>query len=282
MKNLFTIFVFLLTVSITGQDFTGKATYKTSRKSNFKINSDKNKGMDEAMQKQIEARLQKMNQKTYFLTFDKNTSTYKQAPKLNAPKPTIGGGGIVKVMSIGGSTGDDIYFKNLKAQTFSEETEIMGKKFLVKDELPTYEWELSSETKNIGSYTCYKATFTEEIESVKMSFINGETKEEKTKETVTTTAWYTPQIPVNNGPDNYQGLPGLILEINDGKKLIVCTEIELNPKDKIKIKEPENGKVVTQAEFDKIQEKKSKEMLERMKSRNGVDLGNGINIKMGG
>ena len=282
MKNLFTIFVLLLTVTITGQDFTGKATYKTSRKSNFKINSDKNKGMDEAMQKQIEARLQKMNQKTYFLTFDKNTSTYKQAPKLNAPKPTISGGGIVKVMSIGGSTGDDIYFKNLKAQTFSEETEIMGKKFLVKDELPTYEWELSSETKNIGSYTCYKATFTEEIESVKMSFINGETKEEKTKETITTTAWYTPQIPVNNGPDNYQGLPGLILEINDGKKLIVCTEIELNPKDKIKIKEPENGKVVTQAEFDKIQEKKSKEMLERMKSRNGVDLGNGINIKMGG
>jgi len=282
MKNLITLFVLFLTVTITGQDFTGKATYKTSRKSNFKINSDKNKGMDEAMQKQIEARLQKMNQKTYFLTFDKNTSTYKQAPKLNAPKPTIAGGGIVKVMSIGGSTGDDIYFKNLKAKTFSEETEIMGKKFLVKDELPTYKWELSSETKNIGNYTCYKATFTEEIESVKMSFINGETKEEKTKETVTTTAWYTPQIPVNNGPDNYQGLPGLILEINDGKKLIVCTEIELNPKDKIKIKEPENGKVVTQAEFDKIQEKKSKEMLERMKSRNGVDLGNGINIKMGG
>jgi GLPGLI family protein len=30
---------------------------------------------------------------------------------------------------------------------------------------------------------------------------------------VVTTAWYTPQIPVSNGPRNYHGLPGLIMEV---------------------------------------------------------------------
>jgi GLPGLI family protein len=38
---------------------------------------------------------------------------------------------------------------------------------------------------------------------------------------VTITAWYTPEIP-NQGPENYWGLPGLILEINDGKTVILC------------------------------------------------------------
>ena len=106
--------------------------------------------------------------------------------------------------------------------------------------------------------------------------------ETKKKETVVTTAWYTTQVPVSNGPGDYQGLPGLILEINDGKKLIVCTEIILNPSEKNKIEEPKKGKVVSQSKFDKIQEEKSKEMMEKFKSRNGVQIGNGVNIKIGG
>lgn len=282
MRKLIAIATVFFTMTCIGQEFTGKATYKTSRKSSFKIDTEKNKGMSEDMQKQIQERLQKMNQKTYILSFDKNSSTYKQQAKLNAPQPNLNGG-MMRVVSIGGGSGEnDVYYKNLKKQRFSEKTEIMGKSFLIKDELPKYEWELSSETKNIGNYVCYKATFSREVENKNISMVNGETKEEIVKKTVVTTAWYTPQIPVSNGPDNFQGLPGLILEINDGTNLIVCTEIVLNPSEKIKISKPEKGKVVSQKEFDEIQEKKSKEMMERFKSRNGVDLGNGVNIKIGG
>jgi GLPGLI family protein len=45
---------------------------------------------------------------------------------------------------------------------------------------------------------------------------------------MTITAWYTPEIPVNQGPENYWELPSLILEINDGKTVVLCSKIVLN------------------------------------------------------
>ncbi|WP_439131083.1 GLPGLI family protein [Polaribacter sp.] len=280
MKTIITSLVLLFFVTLHAQNFTGKATYKTSRKSNVTFGENQ-KGINDKMQEELQKRLQKMNQKTFFLEFDKTSSIYKQEEKLNAPNPKANGTRMV-VMNLGGSGKGGIYYKNLREKRFVNQTEIMGKGFLVKDALPVYDWKMTTETKNIGQYTCYKATYTEEVENKKISFVNGETKETVTKETKVTNAWYTLQVPISNGPKDYQGLPGLILEINDGKNLIVCTEIVLNPSKTIKIEEPEKGKVVTQKKFDEIQQQKSKEMMEKFKSRNGVDIGGGINIKMGG
>ena len=76
-------------------------------------------------------------------------------------------------------------------------------------------------------------------------------------------AWYTMEIPVSNGPREFWGLPGLILELHDGNTTLLCSKIVLNPKEKIEIKAPKNGKKVTQKEFDKIQEKKLKSMMDQ-------------------
>ena len=273
MKKTLTLLTLFTTLFTFSQNFQGKATYKTSRKSNIKIGG-KNSNMSDKMQKQLQDRIRKMSQKTFLLEFDKSSSIYKEDVKLNSPKPQMGG---IRVMSFGGG-GSGVFYKNLIENRFSNKTEIMGKPFLVKDSLPNYKWELSSETKNIGNYTCYKATFTREVENVNMSLVNGKPTEVKKKETIITTAWYTPQIPISNGPDDYQGLPGLILEINDGTTIIVCTEIVINPKEKIEIIEPKKGKVVTQQKFDKISEEKAKEMMERFRSKNG----NGMEIRIGG
>ena len=178
----------------------------------------------------------------------------------------------------GGGGSGSLYFKNLKEKRFVSKTDIMGKTFLIKDSIPNYQWQLTSETKNIGNYTCYKATFTQDVENISMTVENGETKQTKKIETITTTVWYTPQIPISNGPTIYHGLPGLILEINDGRTTIVCTEIVLNPSEKITISEPDKGKIVSQAEYDKIQDEKNKELMERFQSRDGK----GIEIKIGG
>ena len=281
MKTVITMFVLLCMTSIQAQKFNGKATYKTSQKSNIKIDANQ-EGMTDKMQEELQKRLQKMNQKTFILEFDKTKSVYKQEESLAAPKVSSGFNQVRVVQFGSGSGKGSIYYKDTQEKRYTNQTEIMGKVFLIKDELPKYEWEMSTDTKNIGQYTCYKATYSKEVENKNISFINGETKEEIVKETVVTTAWYTLQVPISNGPMNYQGLPGLILEINDGKNLIVCTEIIINPSEVIKIEEPKKGKVVSQKKYDEIQNKKSKEMLEKFKSRNGFDVGNGVNIKIGG
>ncbi len=180
MIKLLTTLILFCSLIINGQNFTGKAIYKTSIKSSFSFDEDENSTMSDDMKKQLQAQLHKMNQKTFILNFDQKTSSYKEEIILDVPKPQVGGGDIV-MMSFGGSGNASVYFKNIKEKRFSNQTEIMGKRFLVKDKLPEYKWELSSETKNIGNYTCYKATFTEEVENIQMTFDNGEAKEEKRK-----------------------------------------------------------------------------------------------------
>lgn len=279
MKKIITVFALLLMTSMNAQTFTGKATYKTSRKSDLQIDANQ-EGMTDKIQEEVQKRLQKMSQKTFILEFDKTKSVYKQDESLAAPNLSSDFTQ-VQVIEIGGGSGKgSIYYKDLQGKTYRNQTEIQGKVFLIKDDLPKYDWKMSTETKNIGMYTCYKATYSKEVEQKQVTFINGEMKEEVVKETIVTTAWYTLQVPVSNGPDNYQGLPGLILEINDGKNLIVCTEISMNPSKSIKIEAPKKGKVVSQEKYDEIQNKKSKEMMEKFKSRRGFEM-NGMDFKMG-
>jgi GLPGLI family protein len=60
------------------------------------------------------------------------------------------------------------------------------------------------------------------------------------------TAWYTPEIPVNQGPDKYWDCR-FDLEVNDGKKVILCSKVVLNPKTKSEIKAtPTKGKEISQ------------------------------------
>ena len=102
-----------------------------------------------------------------------------------------------------------------------------------------------------------------------------EKEQENMKELITVVAWYTLDIPVSNGPGNYWGLPGLILEISDDNTQILCTKIVMNPKEKAELKEPTKGKIVTQEEYDAIIEEKTKEMRERMQNERQKSGGGG-------
>lgn len=263
MKKIILLALLASMFQLQAQEFFGKATYKTHRKMSFQVDST-NSNVNGDMQKQLNAMLQKQFQKTFILQFTKDESTYKQDEQLAAPQPQQSG---VMVQIVGVNSGSDTYYKNLKEQRYINKTEIMGKRFLIKDTISKIDWQLSGETKNIGSYTCYKATATREEERTSMTMVNGEAKEKTTKETITTVAWYAPQIPVSNGPLNFGGLPGLILELNDDGMTMICSEIVLNPEGQQAISVPEKGKIVTQAEYDEIMQKKSQEMMEQYRNR---------------
>ena len=266
----------LITGSMFAQDFSGRATYRTHQKSSFELDST-TIAANPGIQEQMEAQMRKMFQKTFTLDFSKSESMYKEEQELDAPKgPSANGGFMVMVMDGNGSS--DILYKNISENRMANKTELMGKVFLIKDNLVAYDWELTGETKNIGIYTCYKAVYEREEESIEINIIDGEVKEEKVTKKRTIVAWYTPDVPVSNGPNNYGGLPGLILEVNDGDLTIVCSEIILNPKEIKEINEPTKGKIVTREKFDKISFEKTKEMMDRYKSRDF----DGMKIPYGG
>ncbi len=275
-----TILIMMLMISAIShsQNFQGKATYKTHR--SFEIKEDKEKNKDVAnshLDEYIKSSLKKMFQKTFTLNFNKSSSTYIQNEELD---PEVKSGG-VQVMVFGNGGVGDVLYKNIAEKRYANKTEISGKRFLIKDELKKPEWEMTSETKKIGKYTCYKATRTKEEERISQMMTDGEVEEKKEMVIVVTTAWFTPEIPVSNGPSMYWGLPGLILEVHEGKQSIICSEIVLNPTKKIEVDEPKKGKKVSQKEMEAIIKEKTQEMIERFKIRRGGD-GDSMSIEIRG
>ena len=282
MKKLFSVAIVLFSVfSMDAQEFQGLAVYesKTST-SDFKANFGGNREITPEMQKNIEERMKKMMEKTFVLNFDKTASIYKEQEKLDAPGQNGTGMRMMSSMMGGGGT----TYKNVKEKTYSVDKEFMGKEFLVKDSLPKLEWKMESETKQIGGYTCYKATAVKPASQSDFRNFRPKKdeakKDEKEKTTnlmdsfempkeVTITAWYAPEIPINQGPENYWGLPGLILEVSDGKTVILCSKVVLNAKEKVAIKAPTKGKVISQKEYDETVTKKMEEMREQFKNGGG-------------
>jgi len=270
---LLTVALFFTAHVCLAQQFEGIATYKTDRKVDLDMAGD---GINDAMKDQIAAQLRKQFQKEFTLTFNKNESIYEEVESLNAPAPKATGG--IDIMISGGS---DILYRNLTNNKYVNKTEISGKEFLIKDTLEKPEWTLEKETRNIGNYTCFKAIRSREVTEKQMTS-ESDSLIEVTK-LVTITAWYTLDLPIQHGPSTYWGLPGLILQVEDGDLTVLCSKIVLNPKEEIAIEVPKKGKKVTQAEFDEIQEKKNAEMMERFQSdgRKKGD-GNSFSIKIGG
>lgn len=288
MKNFLAFFLLTFTLlNLHAQGFQGMAVYesKTST-SDIKSRFEGNKDITPEMRKMIEERMKSMFEKTFILNFDKTTSIYKEEEKLDAPGQQSQFGGGVKVISSmmgGGGT----FYKDVKAKNYTVDKEFMGKEFLVKDSLPDLKWKMEGESKQIGGYTCFKATAVRavsksdfrniKLKSDKKDPAKTETKEKTTNimdelempENITITAWYAPEIPVNQGPENYWGLPGLILEVNDGKTIILCSKIVLNPKEKATIKPPTGGKAISQKEYDETVVKKMEELRQMNQGRGG-------------
>ena len=267
MKKIFCLLL-LYPLLILSQDFQGKAYYMS------KISIDKS-WMDNprfaSRSSYMKDMVKRNTEKDYVLEFNSIESTYKEVEKLE----TEGQGYNWMANYVGENIGK--IYKTAQDKISINETEMMGKFFLVTEDLEKTKWKMSGESKKIGQYTCYKATYTKQVEEKVFSFgswnqTNGTNQPKKPKKMrdVEVVAWFTPEIPVSSGPSWYQGLPGLILEVSDDATKILCTKIVMNPKEKSKIKRPKKGKVISNQDFVTLQDQKrieAREMWQKARQR---------------
>ncbi|NIF05073.1 GLPGLI family protein [Chryseobacterium sp. Tr-659] len=109
-------------------------------------------------------------------------------------------------------------------------------RYQYEEKTPIFKWTMSSgEKKKILGYECNKAT----------TLYKGRDY----------TAWYTDQIPINNGPYVFGGLPGLILEIEDDKKNFLFQAVAMNQKpNNIYLRNDKSIFKVTRDKFRRIQQ----------------------------
>ena len=255
MKNLILISLIIFTLKATfSQEFQGKAYYM----SKTKIDPNFGQNMPPERKQRIMERMKSNSEKSYELDFDSTSSLFYEEERLD----NSGGNGRFNFFSFL-SPFQGILHKEYLAKTFTNRVELFGKIFLIKDSLPNSKWVLSGEKKQIGNYLVYKATMNIDVPQEVFQFGRQSTRDSNPKmRTDNITAWFTPQIPVPTGPYKHGGLPGLILEINTNNTTLLCTKLVMNPKEKMKIKVPSKGTVVTADEYSKIRTEKITEMRE--------------------
>jgi len=85
-------------------------------------------------------------------------------------------------------------YSDFNTQTSALLKNIADASFLVKDSVRKITWKITNETRDIAGYTCRRA--------------NG-----LVLDSVYVVAFFTDKIPVSGGPESFNGLPGMILEV---------------------------------------------------------------------
>ena len=126
------------------------------------------------------------------------------------------------------------YLKDFSAGVLKTYDRVFTDKYLYEEPLTPITWNLQPGTEEICSHKCQKAT---------TSFRGRKW-----------TAWYTPEIPIDNGPWKFGGLPGLILKVEseDNEHKFEATAIR-NNKRRIVVTN-KNLQKTTREKFNKEQE----------------------------
>jgi GLPGLI family protein len=123
------------------------------------------------------------------------------------------------------------YYKDITNNTLLIEKKIRDKEIVIKNLLHNNQWKLTNLTKKINDLECKQALG----------------KDDKGREVV---AWYSEDIPVNNGPAEYGGLPGLIVYLESYSWIYEMQELQ-RTSDTNEISLPSEKEAITMEEYKK-------------------------------
>lgn len=233
------IVLFLIILDVIGQDLSGKITYNVSLNLTIEQITERNKAIGRKVSQSSIDMINNARDILAYLEFNNIHSIQKTESKLKTEN-------IRKINKTRAGAGYDKVFYTSNSLTQKNnilECKVLGECFLI--EQPKAKWKITQISKLIGGYLCYKAIY--------------ETPLYQSKKPV---AWFTPQIPARYGPKIFSGLPGLILELEDNTVTFTAIKIELNPKEKIKIKKPK-GIAITKEKYDALLRKKFPEFYKK-------------------
>lgn len=233
----------MIFITGTSQDNTsGQVIYQEVRKLEIKLEGESAQFAD-MMPKE------RKSQKILYFTTDASLYTSIEEKREEESFSSETEGAMVQVKMV---QPDDRFYADLKARRSVEQRDFMSRLFLIEKELKPAGWKLSGNQKTLLGYPCQEATRTD-----------GENQ---------ITAWFTPSIPVPAGPGEYLDLPGLVLavDINNGKRTIHATSVELKPVGGELLVKPKGGKKVSEEEFRTVVEEKNKEMEQQYGGGGGI------------
>ena len=276
--------VFGLLIALTSISTTATAQMKEGKISyERKINMHRN-----LPDPQMKSMVPEFRTDKFELIFNESVSLFRSVVDDEAPDPFANAGG-------GGGGGMRMNFRMPTANTYTdmakqmqyEERAFFEKEFLIVDSLKQYKWKLSEETKTIAKQLCKKATTMITAPQMRMRVSMGRGGENNTDTTANTprapketelVVWYAENIPVSFGPDNYSGLPGVIMEIDQDNGATVTTAVEVSAKyPKKELVAPTKGDKMNRVQFQENMQK----LMQEMQRGGGIRMG-GATIRVGG
>lgn len=196
----------------------------------------------------MKARVPEFRSNNMQLIFRGDECLYKAIEEEEDEDANAGGGGGMRMVFRRPNV--EVY-RNFATNKRVEQRDMMDKKYLIETDIKQPAWKLGTETKKIAGYECTQAT------------LNDTARKQEV------VAWFTMDLPLAAGPQNYGSLPGMILEldINKGEFLYFAKKIDFKKVKDNDIKAPSKG--------DKITEEELKLKREEFMKRNG---GQGMRI----
>ena len=202
-----TIGLFLLLVGgqlFAQQSFvtSGKITFERKLSQFTLMESMQTEGETNFWQEEMKKVFPRIVTDTYVLQFDQNRSMYKLEKEISDNK--------YMVQNFKPMEGNYV-LQDFANQTTTMRRNVFENEYQVKDSITQYNWKITGEVREIAGFECKKALT-------------------KINDSVVVVAFYTDQIIPRGGPENFNGLPGMILGLAIPRLALTlfATKIDVN------------------------------------------------------